>query len=285
MPATKLYRKNMAELAGMTPVQYDYFVRIGAFAPDQGTTRKWYSPIEASMVLIAGQLMNYFKDQRQIVGVIEGLREHLTLHGKLCESIVEARLQVSIDEFVKQFELREKDPERYDSFTLPELADDPFVDHLILSMGYLADLKLQPIRSSGMARKEQRVEGFKLNVGFAEECCKRKGLNFEEELKASREQLERALTSSPSRESSTRAWKIYEYFMVVSGDEPTVYLQVAGNEDGSADVELHGEPTALQNRILWISLDLGKLFKRLSQFIPEDFIPLASKQLAAWEDA
>ena len=65
MPTKKLYRQPMSEIASITPVQLDYLVRIGAVAPDMGKTRKHYSYKEATLVLVAAQLVSFFNDQRK----------------------------------------------------------------------------------------------------------------------------------------------------------------------------------------------------------------------------
>ncbi|WP_297775586.1 hypothetical protein [uncultured Roseovarius sp.] len=69
-----LYRTQMAKMAGITPVQLDYLVRLGVVAPDLGEVRKHYSECEARLAIVAGELQRFCKDAKSLKEPMDQLR-------------------------------------------------------------------------------------------------------------------------------------------------------------------------------------------------------------------
>ncbi|WP_129432119.1 hypothetical protein [Roseovarius sp. A46] len=68
----------MAKMAGITPVQLDYLVRLGVVAPDVGGHRKHYSEFEMRLAVIAGEMLQFCRDAKTLKGSIDHLRSIVT---------------------------------------------------------------------------------------------------------------------------------------------------------------------------------------------------------------
>lgn len=252
----KLYRTQMAELAGMTTAQLDYFIRLGALAPDLGEVRKYYSAYEAALVLIAGQLMPQFKDQRAIAEVLSHVRSH-TRVPRIEQKSYRALYRARIEE-----EWRESG-EACDDAALERRA----ATYFIVSKGFVDDL-----HKGGRPYDRQ--------LKFMKFYCAREGLDFGAELTRARERVSR-ISEEPEGvygRSFHNILIVMEYFQAIGG-RADYYLQCGGNGDGSVETRLDTEPIAFPSRISWITLNLGKLFKRLGPYVDKQFVSYASDYL------
>tara|TARA_Y100000815_G_scaffold151660_1_gene137873 strand:+ start:1921 stop:2829 length:909 start_codon:yes stop_codon:yes gene_type:complete len=270
----KLYRKQMAELAGMTPVQYDYFVRLGAFAPDLGDHRKHFSPQEAALALIAGQLMPNFKDQRMIVEVLDEVRRFSNpdqLESPAYRTLDREQNREEIREFFKdREEMRLLDPHDIAKF-FPEMLTDEYLEGRIER-----EAARLFINANGFTFDLPRKE-----IEFMRFLCGNLSKEFEAELEAFKNEvrhLHKEPTGHLGLSHSDLVFRV-QYYDAIMG-RADFFLQVAGNSDGSIQVRLDDEPQIFPDRTSWTTLSLGKIFQRLAPYIEFDFFPSAKEY---WE--
>lgn len=237
----------MANLAGMTPVQLDYFVRIGAVAPDLGDQRKHYSIFEAALVLIAGQLMPHLKDQQLIPQIIQWIRNNLKVDGVTAGSLFE------MDLLVQHEEIRGSTRMPSDQFM-----QEAFARLYIVELGFLCDV---PCPTS-----------------FMRTYCENEGLDFSHEIAAA-EGRYRLLFSEEKRFPKFHKLVLkLSFFLAVIGKEEH-FLQVATSANGDPEIVIDFEPVPMPGVGSWLTISLRQLFARLHPFIGPDFVYRATDYL------
>lgn len=77
-----IFRSQMAEIAGITPVQLDYLVRLGIVAPDLGKRRKGFSMEEARITAGAAAFLRLGLAPASLAGPFKWLREQISADPK-----------------------------------------------------------------------------------------------------------------------------------------------------------------------------------------------------------
>lgn len=262
MTAEKLYRTPMAELAGLTPPQLDYFVKIGAVQPDLGDKRKHYSPFEAALVLIAGQLGPNFKEQSVIAQVIADVRAFAEVPG-----VPEKTLQaVHFADFEAERPTRsESYRSRYEAEANPRAKERmtwTIAETFAQSQGFVADL------FSDHA------------LAFMQQYCADHDMDFEIEFEKTLTEIDIRSRRGPVKAPeyprlSEQEWRLrHQFFESIEGSGP-FFLHVA-TDAGHVETKLAGEPALFPGHLSWLTLNLGPLFRRLRPYIGTDFVNRAS---------
>ncbi|MCA2010717.1 hypothetical protein LCM17_04410 [Cereibacter sphaeroides] len=263
MAPEKLYRTPMAELAGLTAPQLDYFVRIGAVSPDLGDKRKHYSPFEAALVLIAGQLGPNFKEQSVIAQVIADVRAFAEVPG-----VPEKTLQaVHFADFeAERVPTGGSYRQRFESEQNPRAKERmrwTIAETFAQSQGFIADL------FSDTA------------LTFMQQYCALHDRDFEIEFEKTLTEIDirsrRGTKPKPGVERlSERDWMLrHQFFEAIEGSGP-FFLHVATDGAGGVETKLDGEPVIFPGYLSWLTLNLGPLFRRLHPYISTDFANRAS---------
>lgn len=247
----------MAELANITPTQLDYFVKLGAFAPDLGDNRKHFSTYEAALVLIAGQLSPIVKDQKVIADALRQLRDFLKVGEYFPKTYREFRKLEIIHQAQKETGVCLTSSRSADEGS-SHLKADTELRYLFFRHGYNAYPNWITPNLIQQARELLNVD-------------------LESEAALSRSELmflakSHSLIDLPGDDCGF-VYKVYmqdAFIFATEGRDPNVFLQFAPNADGTAAISVENEPVPIKGRCTWTTINLGNLFSRLAPFADKD---------------
>lgn len=270
----KLYRKLMAEVAEITPTQLDYLVKLGAVSPDKGGLRKHFSLFEASLVVVAGQLMPFFKDQRTAVEAVQKLRasfmsEHPSYAYAIRQVLCENAYRDGQDAKVRA----EANEPSLPPFTEAEIADraEKYALSLALSALGLPDPTLANHCQIDKDAVRQEINRACLSRGWAAKSIIAEATDdfwsFYQRGYRSGYGSRGPDTPFPSSE----AHRFYFEALQAKCDDD-VALMVSVDQSGSALVLLDflDQPARLGGVNVWLTLDLNRLFQRLHPYSDGD---------------